>query len=458
MLPPTETRFAPSAPTVESLAATLSRAGVAAMLLRHRRLAQGGHDVELLLRPEQSRLATGALEDSPWLYVLGDRGAWRLFPMRHYWWAGGFTLAIYWRLPAAPLPSVVLRPLERALWEGATPSPIGFLTPDPEALLVHRACQAARPDARYHEGDWLDFLDLLPRVTNWNRVWDVARANRVTSVVQESVEAARRGQRPHGRPVFDGILRLPWLVATAPQRRMGSTTLTRYLGARPRLGELTARCRVNGTEVLSGPGVFVPTPDAELFVQLTLERLQGRPAPVVAEIGTGCGAIGLAIARARPDAQVHLTDLSHAAVRWARRSQQMLGLRNATVLQGSLLEPLGKDLTGKIDVLLANLPFYPPRDYAAIGNVPRDTIQGAGDDGLGLVRQTILGAASLLAPGGTLLLQMFDWQWERLRPELVAAGLAPAEPVRSGPFAIGRADLRTTAPAQEDTERTERTD
>ena len=128
-------------------------------------------------------------------------------------------------------------------------------------------------------------------------------------------------------------------------------------------------------------------------------------------------------------------------MRWTCRNQQLLGLRNVTVGQGPLLEPLPRGLDGKIDVLLGNLPFYPPDDYARIGNVPRDTIEGAGDDGLGLVRETIRGAAPLLAPGGMLLLQMFDWQWEKLGPELVAAGYAPGDAVRSGRFAIGRADL-----------------
>jgi release factor glutamine methyltransferase len=436
-------RCLPSPPTVESLAATLTGAGVTAALLRHRVLTLGGHDVELLVRPRHSRLVTDALEDMSWLYVLGDRGAWRLFGMRRYWWAGGFNLAIYWRLTAAPFPSVTLRPAERALWEGASPSGGGFLSPDPSALLVHRACQAARPDARYHERDWLDFVECLPRVTDWGRVWTVARATRVTSLVRRSVAAAGRGERSPGGPVFDGIFRWPWRVATLPQTRIRPNVLTRFMAARPRLGELTARCRVNGTDVLAGPGVFVPTPDAELFVQLTLDALRARANPLVVEIGTGCGAIGLAVASARPDAQVHLTDLSRAAVSWARRNRRMLGLRNVTVTQGPLLEPLAGEVKGRIDVLLANLPFYPPDDYAGIGNVPRDTIQGAGDDGLGLVREMVLGAKPMLAPGGTLLLQMFDWQWDRLAPELAAAGYAPADTVRSGRFTIGRADRVT---------------
>ena len=276
-------------------------------------------------------------------------------------------------------------------------------------------------------------------MTDWNRVWAVARTTRVLSLVRRSIAAAERGNGSPGGPLFDGISRWPWRIATLPHR-LRPSVLTRYLSARPRLGEITARCRVNGTDVLAGSGVFVPTPDAELFVRLTLERLQAQSKPVVAEIGTGCGAIGLAVARARPDAQVHLTDLSRAAVRWARRNQRMLGLSNVTVRRGALLQPLGAGLRGKIDMLLANLPFYPPDAYARIGNVPRDTIEGAGDDGLGLIRETVLGATPLLAPRGTLLLQMFDWQWDKLGPELMAAGYAPGETVRSGPFTIGRAD------------------
>ncbi len=203
---------------------------------------------------------------------------------------------------------------------------------------------------------------------------------------------------------------------------------------------MTARCRVHGTEVLAGPGVFPPTPDAERFVRLTLEHIADADRPLVVEVGAGCGAIGLAIARTRPDADVRLTDLSRAAVRWTKRNRKSLGLRNVRVYRGPLLDPIGDDLRGRVAVMLANLPFYPAASYAAIGGVPRDTIEGEDEDGLGLLRRLAQDAAILLAPRGRLLLQMFASQWETFAPELAALGYSPGEPSVEGPFAICPAD------------------
>jgi release factor glutamine methyltransferase len=109
--------------------------------------------------------------------------------------------------------------------------------------------------------------------------------------------------------------------------------------------------------------------------------------------------------------------------------------------EGSVLDPLPESLRGQVDLVIANLPFYPARDYAAIGSVPRDTIQGAEDDGLGLLRELARDSVGLLRPGGGLLVQMFDWQWDSFSGELAELGYRPQPPLRSGPFAIGRADF-----------------
>jgi methylase of polypeptide subunit release factors len=94
-----------------------------------------------------------------------------------------------------------------------------------------------------------------------------------------------------------------------------------------------------------------------------------------------------------------------------------------------------------VDVIIANLPFYPSPGYASIGAVPRDTIQGAGDDGLDLLRQLARDAIPLLRPGGRLLLQMFERQWMTMSEALVQLGYRPGNPQISGPFATCPADL-----------------
>ena len=158
------------------------------------------------------------------------------------------------------------------------------------------------------------------------------------------------------------------------------------------------------------------------------------------EVGTGCGAVALAVARARQDSEVHAADLSRAAIWWARRNRRDLGLRNVRLYRGSLLAPFPLELTGRVRVLLANLPYITAERYAPLGGVPRDTIAGEGEDGLGLHRRLAQDAIPFLQPGGRLVLQMGERQWERFALELAAIGYRPAEPIRLGEFVIAPAD------------------
>jgi release factor glutamine methyltransferase len=174
---------------------------------------------------------------------------------------------------------------------------------------------------------------------------------------------------------------------------------------------------------------------------MALKRVDTHSEPNIVEIGTGCGAIALALAHARSDADVHGTDVSSAAVHWARRNARRLRLERTKFYRGSLLDPLPADLRGRIDVMIANLPFYPAAGYASIGSVPRGTIQGSGEDGLDLVRQLARDARAFLRPGGLLLLQMFGRQWETLSLELMEIGYRPGVARTSGPFAICPAEL-----------------
>jgi methylase of polypeptide subunit release factors len=264
----------------------------------------------------------------------------------------------------------------------------------------------------------------------------------VSRAVRRAVAAADAGsERPGPGPVFDGVLDAVWRLALAFQARARPRRLKRLLAGTPSFGDTTIRCRVGSVEVLAGPGVFVPSPDADLFVDLASTGLQSLDAPTIVEVGTGCGAIALALARARIDANVHATELSSSAVRWAGRNARRLGLGRVRFHRGSLLGPLPADLRGRVDLIIANLPYFPARDYASIGSIPRGTIQGGGDDGLDLIRRLARDAIPFLRPGGGLLLQMFAWQWEAFAAELVALGYRPRTPRVSGAFVIGPADL-----------------
>jgi methylase of polypeptide subunit release factors len=396
---------------------------------------------QLLIAKADLEAARSVLEPLAWRYSWVRAGLLRLLPMIYYWWDGGPEVELYWGLPAAPMPSAALAALTRSLWRSATRGPDGFLQPDPATLLVHLAVQSCRP-GRAREEDWDKFLETRSLVDDWASVLAVARSAGVSPAVRRAMDAADAGQqRPGPGPIHDGALDLVSRLALAVQARARPRRLKRLLAGTPSFGDTAIRCRVGDVEVLAGPGVFVPSPDADLFVEEASERLRSQVAPTIVEVGTGCGAIALALALGRPDAEIHATELSSSAVGWAKRNARRLGLERVTFSCGSLLAALPGDLRGRVDLIIANLPYFPARDYAAIGSVPRDTIQGGGDDGLDLIRTLARDAVPFLRPGGGLLLQMFAWQWEAFAVELVALGYRPGSPRTSGAFVIGPADL-----------------
>jgi methylase of polypeptide subunit release factors len=401
--------------------------------------------MQILMPKVHVRAARRLVEPMPWRYSWVRTGPMRLIPMANYWWDGGTDLSIYWATPAAPAPSSWLNGLMEALWQRTTRTPEGLLEPDPAALLVHLAVQACRPGPG-HLDDWRHFLTCRQWVEDWARVQTIARHAGVAHAVRRALAAAEAGdERPGVGALYDGARDIVWRLATAVQMRVRPRRLSRLLAGMPVLGDTSIRCRVAGTEVLAGPGVFVPTPDADIFVSMTIPHLMGSANPTIVEVGTGCGAIALALANLRSDAVVHATDLFPAAIREARRNGRRLAADRVQFYAGSLLDPVPSSLYGRVDAILANLPFYPARDYASIGSVPRGTIQGVGDDGLSLVRQLARDAIPFLKPGGRLLLQMFTWQWEKLSGELAELGYRPGLPQLTGPFAICPADL---GPAQ----------
>jgi len=398
--------------------------------------ASTAKSLQVLIPRRQVASARAALEPLGWRYSWVRGGIMRLLPMLYYWWDGGYEIEAYWSLPAAPLPSGSLKALKNELWRSATRTSSGVLQPHADALLVHFAVQSCRPGPG-HEPDWESFLRLRASTPDLEPAVTLARRVGVSRGLRRALASADAGGGPPGTGrMFDGPMDWAWRGALALQSQARPRRFKRLLAGMPSLGDALIRCRTKGVEALAGPGVFVPTPDADIFVAMSEELLAGATTPTVVEIGTGCGAIALAVAHARPDAEVHGTDLFRVATRWAERSARGAGLDRVRFHTGSLLDPLPADLHRRVDLVIANLPFYPPSGYAAIGSVPRETIQGQADDGLGLVRQLAHEAPAFLRSGGTLLLQMFAWQWDKLVEELPLLGYTPATPRYSGRFAI----------------------
>ncbi|GAB7108599.1 peptide chain release factor N(5)-glutamine methyltransferase [Streptomyces phaeofaciens JCM 4814] len=198
--------------------------------------------------------------------------------------------------------------------------------------------------------------------------------------------------------------------------------------ARIPLGHLTGRARLGGIEVTVTEDVFVPRFPTERLLAWGLSALAGTRAPVVVDLCTGSAALALALAHARPDAEVHAVDLDPAALACARGNaadRAAAGDTPVTVHAGDVGDPgLLAHLDGRADLVLANPPYVPvgTKLLPEWGeHHPRQAIFG-GTDGLDVIRKVVGRAARLLRPGGALAIEHGDAQIDVLPVLLAASG------------------------------------
>lgn len=157
------------------------------------------------------------------------------------------------------------------------------------------------------------------------------------------------------------------------------------------------------------PEVLVPRPETEVLVELGLGALRGRVQPQVLEVGTGSGAIALALKAERPDATVWATDISGGALEVAKTNARDLVLDVHFVAADLLDDPNLQTFARSTDLLIANLPYLPESDVAGLSpEVQRDP-PGAlfsGEDGLGHFRRLEAQAVSLLPLGAVALFEL----------------------------------------------------
>ncbi len=166
-------------------------------------------------------------------------------------------------------------------------------------------------------------------------------------------------------------------------------------------------------------GVFVPRRRTELLAHAAVDcaRAAG-PHPVLLDLCCGSGAIAMVAARDLPGAEVHASDVEPVAVQVARRN--LAG--RAQVHQGDLFAPLPPGLRGRVDVLVANVPYVPSEAIAGMPpeareHEPRQALDG-GPDGLAVLRRVAAQAPSWLAPGGVLLCEVSPAQLPAARAAL----------------------------------------
>jgi release factor glutamine methyltransferase len=169
--------------------------------------------------------------------------------------------------------------------------------------------------------------------------------------------------------------------------------------------------------------VLVPRPDTETLVDWALGCLEGREAPRVLDLGTGSGAIALALQRARPDARVDAVDASAEALAVARANALRLGLP-VHFSQAHWLQGAGSGYT----VIASNPPYIASDDphLPALRHEPAAALV-SGADGLDDIRQIVQDAPTHLAEGGWLLLEHGHDQAAAVRQLLETRGFAEVQ-------------------------------
>jgi release factor glutamine methyltransferase len=181
--------------------------------------------------------------------------------------------------------------------------------------------------------------------------------------------------------------------------------VARRAGREP-LQHLTGVAGFRYLDLLVGPGALVPRPETELVAGAAVEATRavvGHP-PVVVDLGTGTGAIALAVASEVPGSVVHAVEPSADALAWAERNVVATGI--PVTLHATAAAEALPELTGQVDVVVSNPPYLP--DGTEVGPEvaydPQVALWG-GPDGLDIVREVLAAAARLLRPGGTVVVE-----------------------------------------------------
>lgn len=196
--------------------------------------------------------------------------------------------------------------------------------------------------------------------------------------------------------------------------------------AREPLQHITGRAYFRYLELQVGPGVFVPRPETEIMVGWAIDTLRAMDVadPLVADVGTGSGAIAISIAQEVPRSRVHAVELDGEALSWAERNIDASGRADRVTAHQADMRSALADFEGRMDLVISNPPYVPTAEAAAIppevANHDPDAALWAGDDGLDAIRELEAVGRRLLRPGGAMAIEHGDGQGidiPRLFPE-----------------------------------------
>ena len=211
-------------------------------------------------------------------------------------------------------------------------------------------------------------------------------------------------------------------IAVLTQRRLVGEPVARIVGTK----------EFWGLNLIIDAATLVPRPETETVVEAVLAALAQRGAPTrslrIADLGTGCGAILLALLTELPHAFGIGTDSSPGALVVARHNARRLGLTRAAFVACDMAAAL----RGPFDVIVSNPPYIASGDIPMLPPEvrsfdPRDSLDG-GSDGLDCYRAIATAAPALLAPEGIVAVELGVGQSQPVAALFAAAGLAPSPP------------------------------
>ena len=215
------------------------------------------------------------------------------------------------------------------------------------------------------------------------------------------------------------------------------------------LQHLVGRCPWRDLELAVSAAALIPRQETEVLVDLALEAIAGMSLERWADLGTGSGAIAVALSRAMPATPGHAVDLSPDALALARTNLEALAPKGKWHLhQGRWWEPL-EPWWGHIDLVVCNPPYIPSDLIHNLDPVVRDhephLALAGGIDGLQAIREVVAGACRALAPGGWILIEHHHDQSAPALNLLKQAGLSSIRAARDlegvNRFALARRSL-----------------
>ncbi len=226
------------------------------------------------------------------------------------------------------------------------------------------------------------------------------------------------------------------LDTAVTQRMVGhlDAMVARYRAGEP-LAYVLGRWSFRHLDLSVDDRVLIPRPETELVAEVAIELMVARPTPrMVADLGTGSGAIGLAIATELPleGTGVWLTDVDDGALAIARANLAGIGraARNVRIAEGSWFEALPSPDEMRFDLIVSNPPYVAvgsPDLASSVADWEPARALLAGDDGLDAYRTIVPGARAHLADDGWLVLEIGADQGDAVRSLLVDAGYESVE-------------------------------